>query len=188
MCITVDKERTPYQSQYYTSTSTTSYKSDMRRKQAVSNTITLYKYKPIPNEQDHFCTLPLKKFHCDSPFTPYKNTKGGMILHNTLNKWLLITSKRLESFNDQKDCKCVIIRCIKTHQTPASFNPFMIQDYTNTQPSKVSEIEYTTLCKSRDGDNKGFSSVAHMADTSPFFRNTNMTFALKIFFIWECTW
>ena len=63
----------------------------------------------------------------------------------------------------------------------------MIQDYTNTQPSKVPETEYTTLCQSRDGDNKGFSSVAHMADTSPFFRKINMKFALKIFVIWDIT-
>ena len=90
-------------------------KTHMGRKQAVSTTRTLYQYKSIPNEQEHFCTLPLKMFHCNSPFTPHKKKQEGYDLPGCPKEMTSDSQQRLESFNDQKDCKRVIRRCSKTH-------------------------------------------------------------------------
>ena len=117
----------------------------MGRKQESSTERTLCQYKLDPNEQDPFCTLPLRIFHCDSPFTSRKENKEGHHLSGFPNEMTSDSQQRLKKINNQKDCKYVVRRCSKPHQTPESFNQSMIQDYTGTRPEKFLEKVDTTL-------------------------------------------
>ena len=80
---------------------------DMGRKTEASTKKNLCEYKIDPNEQYPFCTLPLRIFHCDSPFTSHKENQGGHHVSGFPNG--------MTSESQQKNSTCMTLSDSQNH-------------------------------------------------------------------------